>query len=106
MEAFMKKQIPFDAIFCFTEMSALGAKKFSQKLHYSIPEDVAICCVSGTVLSSLVYPTMTVIEQPVELMADYCVELLMEKLDNMDGPNRTVILEAKMIIRDSTKVDE
>lgn len=106
MEAFMKKQIPFDAIFCFTEMSALGAKSFLQKLHYSIPEDVAICCVSGTVLSSLVYPTMTVIEQPVELMADYCIELLMEKLDNMDGPNRTVVLEAKMIIRDSTKVDE
>lgn len=103
MENFMKKQIPFDAIFCFTEMSALGAKSFLQKLHYSIPEDVAICTMSGTILSTLVYPTLTVVEQPVELMAEKSVDLLLEKIENMDIPNQTIILESRMIVRDSTK---
>ena len=99
----MKKQIPFDAIFCFTEMAALGAKSFLQKLQYSIPQDVAICCVSGTVLSTLVYPTLTVVEQPVIKMAEKSVELLLEKLENPDAPNRKIVLEAKIIERESTK---
>lgn len=103
MEEFMKKQISFDAIFCFTEMVALGAKSFLQKLHYSIPEDVAICTMSGTILSTLVYPTLTVVEQPVELMAEKSVDLLLEKIENMDIPNQTIILESRMIVRDSTK---
>lgn len=103
MEDFMKKQIPFDAIFCFTEMAALGAKSFLQKLQYSIPQDVAICCVSGTVLSTLVYPTLTVVEQPVIKMAEKSVELLLEKLENPDAPNRKIVLEAKIIERESTK---
>lgn len=102
MEDFMKKQIPFDAIFCFTEMSALGAKSFLQKLHYSIPDEIAICCMSGTVLSTLVHPTLTVVEQPIKQMAEKSVELLFEKLDHPDAINREIILEAKMIIREST----
>jgi len=102
MEDFMKKQIPFDAIFCFTEMSALGAKNFLQKLHYSIPDEVAICCMSGTTLSTLIYPMLTVIEQPVRQMAEKSVELLLEKLENPKAPNREIVLEAKMIIRKST----
>lgn len=103
MENFMKKQISFDAIFCFTEMSALGAKSYLQKLQYSIPKDVVICCISGTILSTLVYPTLTVVEQPVVQMADKSVELLLEKLDNPDVLDRKIVLEAKMIERESTK---
>ena len=103
MEDFMKKQISFDAIFCFTEMSALGAKSFLQKLRYSIPEDVAICCVSGTILSTLVHPTLTVVEQPIEQMAEKSIELLFEKLSNPDIPDKEIILESKMIIRESTE---
>lgn len=102
MEEFMKKQVPFDAIFCFTEMSALGAKSFLQKLNYSIPKDVSICTVSGTSLSTMVYPRLTVVEQPVKLMAEKSVELIMEKLDNPKALDKEIILEAKMIIREST----
>lgn len=102
MEDFMKKQIPFDAIFCFTEMSALGAKSFLQKLHYSIPDEIAICCMSGTILSTLVHPTLTVVEQPIKQMAEKSVELLFEKLDYPNAINKEIILEAKMIIREST----
>lgn len=103
MEDFFKKQIPFDAIFCFTEMAALGAKSFLQNLHYTIPDDVAICTVSGTILSTLVHPTLTAVEQPVEDMADKAVELLLEKIENMDTPDRTEVLPAQMILRSSTQ---
>lgn len=102
MEAFLQKQIPFDAVFCFTENAALGAKRCLQRNHFSIPDDVAICCVSGTDLSNTVYPSMTSIEQPVQLMAQKSVELMLEKLEHPDAPCREVVLESKMFIREST----
>ena len=102
MEAFLQKQIPFDAVFCFTENAALGAKRCLQNNGFSIPDDVAICCVSGTDLSTLVYPSMTSIEQPVQRMAQKSVELVLEKLEHPDTPCREVVLESEMFIREST----
>ena len=102
MEDFLRKEIPFDAVFCFTENAALGAKRSLQRNRIRIPDDVAICCVSGTGLSALVHPTMTAIEQPVQLMAQKSVELMLEKLKNPDTPCREIVLESKMFIREST----
>ena len=103
MEEFIQKKIPFDAVFCFTEMSAFGAKSCLQQHGFSIPKDVSICCISGTTLSTLVHPSMTAVEQPVRLMAKTSVELMIEKLENPNVPNREIILEAEMIIRESTE---
>lgn len=102
MECFIQKKLPFDAVFCFTETTALGAKSFLQDLQYSIPKDVAICCISGTKLSTLVHPTLTVVEQPVVQMAEKCIEFLKEKLKDPSAPNREIVLEAEMICRSST----
>lgn len=102
VEELIGRGLPFDAIFCFTEMSALGAKSCLQKHHFSIPDDIAICCISGTALCMLVHPSVTTVEQPVELMAQTATELIIEKLENPTMTGRKVVLDAEMIIRDST----
>lgn len=102
VEELIGRGLPFDAIFCFTEMSALGAKSCLQKHHFSIPDDIAICCISGTALCMLVHPSVTTVEQPVELMAQTATELIIEKLENPAADGRKVVLDAEMIIRDST----
>lgn len=103
MERFLKKNIPFDAVFCFTEMTALAVKSVLQKHHYSIPDDVAICCISGTRLSTIVHPTITAIEQPVKQMAKICVQQLMKKLSRKKTLDKTFTLDAQMHIRESTE---
>lgn len=65
MEDFLQRHITFDAVFGFTETALLGAKTTLQKHGFRIPEDVALCCMSGTALSTLVHPTITAVEQPV-----------------------------------------
>lgn len=102
MEQLIERGIEFDAIFCFTEMSALGAKNYLQRHDYRIPEDVAICCISGTELCMLVHPTITAVEQPVVRMAEEASRLIMEKIEDFTIPNETVVLEAKMQLREST----
>lgn len=102
VDELVRKRISFDAIFSFTEMSALGAKNCLQKLHYSIPEDVAISCISGTDLCVLVHPSLTAVEQPVKQMAETASRLIIEKIDNFTVPDETVVLDAELIVREST----
>ena len=103
METLIHSGLQFDAVFCFTENAALGAKHVLQRHHVGIPENVAICCVSGTQLSAFVTPTMTAIEQPARQMARKSVELMLEKLENPKAKEQEIFLKAKMIVRESTE---
>lgn len=101
MEKLVGQGLPFDAVFCFTEMVALGAKSYLQKHNFAIPSDVAITCMSGTILCVLVHPSVTAVEQPVDQMAETASRLLIEKLDNPAAPDQIVVLSAGMLVRES-----
>jgi DNA-binding LacI/PurR family transcriptional regulator len=92
-----------DAVFCFTETQALGAKKTLQERNIRVPDDVAIACMSGTNLATLVHPSITAVEQPLGRMAEEAVRLLLSKIENPLSPSENVVLTANMIIRSSTE---
>lgn len=98
--------IDFDAIYCFTETQALGAKRTLQERNLIIPQDVAICTMSGTSLSSFVYPQITAVEQNVVEMARIAVRLLLEKIDIPSAPRQNITLHSSMIVRGSTSAEE
>ena len=83
-------------------MSALGAKNYLQATGVRISQDVSIACMSGTELSKLVYPTITAVEQPVELMAETASKIIIEKLENPAMTNKTIVLDAETVYREST----
>ncbi|MDR0574942.1 MAG: LacI family transcriptional regulator [Tannerella sp.] len=99
---FLKKNIPFDAIFCFGETLAIGALNYLQSEGIKIPEDVAICGFSGTYLGTIVTPQLTAVQQPFEEMGRVSAELMIERLNNPDAPCQTITLDAEMVIRQST----
>lgn len=98
----LDSNIEFDAIFSFTEMSALGAKNYLQSRGVRIPEDVAVACMSGTDLCKLVHPTITAVEQPVQMMAKTASEVILEKLETPDVANKKIVLDAETFYREST----
>ena len=102
IEQAFQKGLDFDAVFCFTETQAFGAKRCLQEHGFAIPADVAICCMSGTILSTLVYPQITAVEQQVEEMGEVATSLLLDKINDFSAPEQTIILNAKMVIRNST----
>ena len=101
MEQFLANGLDFDAVFGFTEASTLGAKSVLQMLHYRIPDDVAICCISGTELCTLVHPTITAVEQPVKQMAETACRLLLKHIVHPEAPKEEVMLRGEMIFRES-----
>ena len=102
IEKVLSLEIPFDAVFCFTETQALGAKQTLREHNIAIPSKVAICCMSGTALSTLVHPPLTAVEQQVDEMATIAVRLILEKINDFSTPNQTITLESNIIIRKST----
>lgn len=102
MTDFLKKKVPFDAVFGFTETALLGAKSALQKQGLRIPDDVALCCMSGTTLCTLVHPTITAVEQPVERMAIEACRLLKEHIADEDKQPEDIALRGEMVLREST----
>ena len=102
MSNFLAKNIAFDAVFGFTETSLIGAKSVIQKRGLHIPEEVCVCCVSGTTLCTLVHPTITAVEQPVEQMAAEACRLLMAKISDSDKQVEDVVLRGEIVEREST----
>ena len=103
IEDFLKLGLELDAVFGFTETSTLGAKSVLQKLRYRIPDDVAVCCISGTALCTLVHPTITAVEQPVLEMASLSCKLLLHQIAQPTAPKECVILRGNMTLRESTR---
>ncbi len=103
IENFLLRGINFDGVFCFTETQALGAKRCLQEHNIVSPDDVAIATMSGTLLSTLVYPQITAAEQQVGEMARIASELLIEKINDFQSPDRTIIIDAKIVERNSTQ---
>lgn len=99
----IKRGIPFDAIFAFTDTLAIGAMNRLRELDKKIPEEIAIASFSGTVLSTIVYPQLTTVEPPLQEMGKTAAELILEKIKNPASPNRSVVLNAEIQIRASSK---
>lgn len=102
MEKFLSSGLEFDAVFGFTETAILGAKSVLQKLHYKIPDDVALCCISGTTLCTLVFPTISAVEQPVNQMASESCAILMRQINSHELRADKIVLRGEMILREST----
>lgn len=92
-----------DALFCFSDLQAVGAKKVLEKRGISIPETISIACMSGTRMAALVSPAITSVERPMQKMAEEAVRLLLAKIEDSTSPSEKIVLPAEMFIRSSTK---
>lgn len=106
VDILIEENIPFNAIFAFTETLAIGAMNRLRELGKKIPEEVAVASFSGTELSNIVYPQLTTVEPPLFQMGKKAAELILEKIKNPAYPNCTIVLDAEIKIRASTPQSE
>ncbi|QNL51776.1 LacI family DNA-binding transcriptional regulator [Olivibacter sp. SDN3] len=99
----MHKKVQFDAIFAFTDTLAIGAMNFLLENNVKIPDEVAIASFSGTELSTIVYPALTTVEQPLEKMGEAAAELVLEKIQGGSVASRTIVLAPELVYRGSTE---
>jgi DNA-binding LacI/PurR family transcriptional regulator len=92
-----------DGIFAINDPVAIGAMKVLIKQGIKIPEDIAIVGFSESPMATIIEPNLTSIEQPTFEMGRTAAQLLLEIIKtNVEVSARTVILEAKLNIRESS----
>lgn len=91
-----------DAIIFATYGLAINGLKYINELKLSVPYDVAIVSFGQAEVFDLYYCPITYMKQPLEMLGKTAVEFLLEKLKNPDVGMRQILMEAKLISRESS----
>ena len=67
----------------------------------TIPDDIAFASFDETTWTTLVKPTVTVIEQPTYEIGQTATDLLLKRIDEPTRPTREIILKGKLNVRHS-----
>lgn len=89
------------AIFASNDLSAFGAMDAVRECGFSIPEDISIIGFDDVPQSSMVYPKLTTVRQPLELMGKVAARMLLERIGCPNLPPQRTTLDTQLIIRDS-----
>lgn len=94
-----------DGIFASVEKLALNAYHAARDLKINIPNDLKVIGFANLETASLLNPSLTTITQPAFEIGKRAAMTLFRSLDKKNAPiiNETIILNATLIQRDSTK---
>ena len=95
------KQSP-TAIFASTDMMAIGALKEIQKSGLNVPRDISLIGFDDIPLVSLITPSLTTIHAPSYEIGVEATKLLMREIEGKNTLQQKIILDTKLIVRDST----
>ncbi|QAS51675.1 LacI family DNA-binding transcriptional regulator [Halobacillus litoralis] len=93
-----------DGIFTGSDEVAAGLIYEAASSDWRIPDDLAVVGFDNQMLSLLMVPSVTTIEQPVKQMADKTVEVLIQQLLHPGTlPAQKYVFPHQLLIRNSTK---
>lgn len=103
-KALMEGQNPPDALFCITDLVALGAMNYLKSANYSIPSEVGLVGFSNWMLAEFTSPSLSSVDQFGEQMGAKAVEMLIEQLQYPESSTaETIQLKTKLLVRGSSQ---
>lgn len=104
MERILNENISVDSIFAVNDPVAVGAFQKIKEAGLKIPDDIGIIGFSNNIITNLVDPPLTTVNQPSFEMGKKAAQMLLEIINNPEklSDTRTEVLEAELIVRKST----
>jgi len=93
---------PPDAIFCASDVMAIGAMLAIEEAGLRIPEDVAVAGFDDSDYASIAVPSLTSVRQNLVGLGTAAVEAVLRMLDSPDSPPPTSVLPVELVVREST----
>lgn len=101
MERLLEAVDPPTAVFCYNDMSALGALRAIRAKGKRVPEDVSVVGFDDLFIASYTNPTLTTISQPMRQMGSTAMEILL-KLFNGASSQNNIKVQGQLVVREST----
>ncbi|PTL38015.1 LacI family DNA-binding transcriptional regulator [Alkalicoccus saliphilus] len=99
---FLEKNKHITAVFCASDLMALGVMKAATRLGLKIPEDLSIVGFDNIVLSEYTSPQLTTIGQDKYQMGYEAAKMLTSMLTNRIPTQKIATLDNSLIIRGTT----
>lgn len=99
---FCNKKVKIDALFAANDLTAIGALNYLMQQGKRVPNDISIVGFDNIMLSSMITPKLTTINQPVSQMSEIAIELLIDQISKKKINPREIMLTPEIIIREST----
>ena len=95
---------PPDAVFCFNDYVAYDALQILKEQTNSFLRSILVVGYANQPVSTYMQPTLTSIDQDAYKIGQKSIEMMLKFLsgDNLKKENNTVLLETKLIIRQSS----
>ena len=106
MQQILDQKMDVDAIFAVADLPAVGAIKCLIENKVQIPEEIAVMGFSNWLISSLITPSLSTIDQPGELMGRKAFQVFLDERDTIKRNEPVVFqkyeIETTLIERKST----
>lgn len=103
LDYFMSLDNPPEAIFCISDLLAVGVIKQAIKRGIKIGTELEVCGFDNISLSEMFIPEITTVSQPGYEIGQKVIAGLIENIHNPVKRSDTVILEHKLIVRNSSR---
>jgi len=98
---FLAQSPPPTAIFCYNDMSAIGALRALKARGVRVPEDISLVGFDDIPFASCVDPPLTTIRQPKYEMGQRAMRMLLHLLNRKRVDN--LMLPGELVVRESTR---
>jgi LacI family transcriptional regulator len=92
-----EQNMDVDAIFAITDLVAIGAIAYLNKVNIKIPEEISVIGFSNWFISAVILPPLTTVEQPGYKMGEKSIKLLFEEINSKnkgeDFEPKTIVLK-------------
>jgi DNA-binding LacI/PurR family transcriptional regulator len=102
MERLLINHPDVDAVFVCSDNMASAAVEVLHRAGRRIPEDVAVIGYDDTPVALTTQPALSTMRQPIESMGTEAVNLLMQSMIDLQWEPQQSILEAELVVREST----
>jgi LacI family repressor for deo operon, udp, cdd, tsx, nupC, and nupG len=100
MQQLLRSHPPPTAVFCYNDMTAIGALRALHEAGVPVPVQVSVIGFDDIALAAYATPPLTTIAQPKYKMGQLAVRMLLDLLSRQE-PVRNVMLQGELVVRGS-----
>ncbi|MFC6018861.1 LacI family DNA-binding transcriptional regulator [Plantactinospora solaniradicis] len=89
-------------VICASDVMALGTIRAARRLGRSVPGDVSVVGFDDSALMTCTDPPLTTVRQPIEMMGQAAVDLLVNQIEGVGVLTDELLFEPELVVRGST----
>jgi LacI family transcriptional regulator len=97
---------PPDAVICGNDLIAVGVVEVCERRGIKVPDEVVVSGYDDIGLARMCRPSLTTVRQPINELTEQAIDLLLTRARDRDRPASKLLLQTKLIVRQSMPLSD